>query len=200
MESTKLTKKKTTKTNTKTTKPVKKEKTRKQIQMELRKKADDILVEITNISYMQSVYVNKIGDEYFDLLTGESTTLTLSELEEVVRQCKGYFTSYSIIVTDVISNEVTVDDVMKYLALDNVFKKIDDPNRDFVEEILEMDDDDFEEVIEVYKNQKDILRNISARGVYMTNSDDYDYELSRKKNKILAEQFNRKTLFDSDIE
>ena len=34
----------------------------------------------------------------------------------------------------------------------------------------------------------------------MTNSDDYDYELSRKKNKILAEQFNRKTLFDSDIE
>ena len=89
---------------------------------------------------------------------------------------------------------------MKYLALDNVFKKIDDPNRDFVEEILEMDDDDFEEVIEVYKNQKDILRNISARGVYMTNSDDYDYELSRKKNKILAEQFNRKTLFDSDIE
>ena len=29
---------------------------------------------------------------------------------------------------------------MKYLALDNVFKKIDDPNRDFVEEILEMDE------------------------------------------------------------
>ena len=68
MESTKLTKKKTTKTNTKTTKPVKKEKTRKQIQMELRKKADDILVEITNISYMESLYINKVGDEYFDII------------------------------------------------------------------------------------------------------------------------------------
>ena len=57
-----------------------------------------------------------------------------------------------------------------------------------------------ENISKSYKKQKDIIRNISARGVYMTNSDDYDYELSRKKNKILAEQFNRKTLFDSDIE
>jgi len=203
----KVTKKKTTTKKTEVaskeeieTKSIPKEKTRKQIQMELRKKVNDVLVELTNISFMGAMYVNRTGVEYFDLQPGESITLTLGELEEVVRQSKGFFTSFSLIVSDVLSDEITLDEVMKYLSLDNVFKNIDDPNRDFVEEILEMDDDDFLSIVNAYKSNKDILRNISARGVYMTKSDDYDYELSRKKNRILAEFFNRKTLFDDEIE
>lgn len=188
-------KKKTTKKRT-----VKKEKTRKEIQMELRKVAKDTLVEITNISYMESSYYSKMGDEYFKLQPGEYCNISLAELEEVVRNGKGFFTSFSIIVTDVLSNDVSLKDVMRYLGLDNVFKNIEDANEDFIEEILEMDDDEFEDTIDLYSGKQDIVKNIAARGVYMTRSDDYDYELSRRKNRILAKQFGRNTLFDEDLE
>lgn len=178
----------------------KREKTRKEVQMELRKIADDIVVEITNISYMTSSYYSKMGDEYFSLEPGERGNVTLRELEEVVRQSKGYFSSFSLIVSDVLSTECTVDDVMKYLGLDVVFKKVDGANEDFIEEMLEMDDDDFEDEIKRYENHKDIIKNIAARAVYMTRSEEYDYELSRRKNRILADRFGRRTLFDEDID
>lgn len=63
-----------------------------------------------------------------------------------------------------------------------------------------MDDDDFEDEIKRYENHKDIIKNIAARAVYMTRSEEYDYELSRRKNRILADRFGRRTLFDEDID
>ena len=52
----------------------------------------------------------------------------------------------------------------------------------------------------MYQILKDIIKNIAARAVYMTRSDEYDYELSRRKNRILADRFGRRTLFDEDID
>ena len=194
------TKTKSTKSTTKkTTKAKPQQKTRKQLVMELRKRQDEIIVEIYNISAMTCSYINRNGIPYFTIEPNEYAEVTLEELYEVVTKTKGFFSDYSIIVTDVLNDDCSLDDVMVYLGLDKMYKDVDGLNSDFIEEILELDDSDFEYEIDKIKNRnKTLVQAIASKAIYLTKSEYEDFEISRKKSKILSEALGREKLIFED--
>ena len=194
------TKTKSTKSTTKkTTKAKPQQRTKKQLTMELRKKQDEIIVEIYNISAMTCSYVNRMGIPYFTVEPNEYAEVTLEELYEVTSRTKGFFSNYSLIVTDVLSEECSLDDVMVYLGLDRMYKDVDGLNSDFINEILELDDSDFEDEIDRIKNKNKVLvQAIASKAIYMTKSEFEDFEISRKKSKILSEALGREKLIFED--
>lgn len=192
---------KSTKSTTKktTAKPKPKQKTRKQLIMELRKKQDEIIVEIANISTMTCRYTNRNGIPYFIIEPNGYAEVTLGELNEVVTKAKGFFTSYSIIVTDILSDECSLDDVVAYLGLDKMYKDVEDINLDFIENILQLNDSDFEREIDRIKNKnKTLIQAIASKAIYMTKSEYEEFEISRKKSKILSEALGREKLIYED--
>lgn len=203
-ETKKIAKKKNiTKKETKKDEPVKKvekRKSKKELGLELRKRQDEIIVEISNISAMQCSYGNKSGDVYFDFAPGDFEELTLGELKEVVKMAKSFFSEYSIIITEVLNEDYSVEDVMDYLSLKSIYKDIDNENEDFIREILEQDDEKFEEIINARKGNKNFIRNIACKAVYLTKSEEDDFELSRKKEDVLCKALNRgrKSLINID--
>jgi hypothetical protein len=194
------TKTKSTKSTTKkTTKAKPQQKTRKQLVMELRKRQDEIIVEIYNISAMTCSYTNRNGIPYFTIEPNEYAEVTLEELYEVVTKTKGFFSDYSIIVTDVLNDDCSLDDVMVYLGLDKMYKDVDGLNSDFINEILELDDSDFEYEIDKIKNRnKTLVQAIASKAIYLTKSEYEDFEISRKKSKILSEALGREKLIFED--
>lgn len=197
--------KKITKRKTKKEDPIKdvdnikdvvKRKTKKELSLELRKKQDEIIVEISNISAMQCSYGNKSGDVYFDFMPGEFEELTLAELKEVSKMSKSFFSEYSIIITDVLNEDYSVDDIMDYLSLNTIYKDVEDKNEDFIRNILEYSDDRFEELINSKLGNKNFVRNVACKGVYLTKLEDDEYELSRRKEDVLSKALNRKTLIN----
>ena len=198
-ENKKTTTKSTKSTTKKTTKAKPKQKTRKQLVMELRKKQDEIIVEIYNISAMTCAYTNKMGIPYFTIEPSEYAEITLEELHEVVSKTKGFFSDYTLIVTDVLSDECSIDDVMVYLGLDKMYKDVDGLNSDFINEILELDDSDFEDEIDRIKNKnKTLVQAIASKAIFLTKSEFEDFEISRRKSKALSEALGRERLIYED--
>lgn len=193
-----ITKKETKKDDS--VKKVEKRKSKKELSLELRKHQDEIIVEISNISAMQCSYGNKSGDVYFDFAPGDFEELTLGELKEVVKMAKSFFSEYSIIITEVLNEDYSVEDVMDYLSLKSLYKDIDNENEDFIKEILEQNDEDFEKTINARKSNKNFIRNIACKAVYLTKSEEDDFELSRKKEDVLCDALNRgrKSLINID--
>lgn len=179
-------------------KDVIKRKTKKELSLELRKKQDEIIVEISNISAMQCSYGNGSGDVYFDFLPGEFEELTLGELKEVSKMAKSFFSEYSIIITDVLNEDYSIDDIMEYLSLKNLYKDVEDKNEDFIRNILEYSDDKFEELINAKIGNKNFVRNVACKGVYLTKLEDDEYELSRRKEDVLSKALNRRSLINKD--
>ena len=102
--------KKTTKTKTvdkteEIKKKVETKKTKRQINMELRKKQDEIYIEICNMSFMSVIYMNKNEETYFDLYPNEYAELPLSELYEVATKNKSYFKDYIATYKEFYSNK-----------------------------------------------------------------------------------------------
>ena len=191
--------KSTKSTTKKTTKAKPKQKTRKQLVMELRKIQDEVIVEIYNISAMTCSYINRNGIPYFTIEPSEYAEVTLEELYEVASKTKGFFSDYSLIVTDVLSDDCSLDDVMVYLGLDKIYKDVDGLNSDFINEILELDDSDFEYEIDRIKNKnKTLVQAIASKAIYLTKSEYEDYEISRKKSRILSEALGREKLIFED--
>lgn len=166
-------------------------KTKKELNLELRRLQDEIIVEISNISAMQCSYGNNSGEVYFDFAPNDFEEVTLGELREVVRMAKGYFTEYSIIITDVLNKEYNVDDVLEYLALKSIYRDIEDENEDFIRRILESTNYEFKTFIDSKKGNKNFIRNIACKSVYMTRDESDDFELSRDKEEILCDALSR---------
>ena len=190
-------------TNTKTvhkTEEIKKivetKKTKRQINMELRKKQDEIYVEICNMSFMSVIYMNKNEETYFDLYPNEYTELPLSELYEVATKNKSYFKDYMLAITDVLSEEYTIDNIIDYLGITSIYNSEENQFAMQIDSILNLSDDVFEREIEGRSNK--FIRNLACKAILLTKSEESDYELSRKKERVLCKKLGREQLIDID--
>ena len=159
-------------------------KTKRQIVAELNKAKKDIDVEIMNVSSGSVSFFNKLGYAIFDLQPSETAIVSLEDMMEVCK-CKSNFRKGLIIITDVYSDDYSLDDIFMFLKLDLINANI---NYDLIGEILEYSDDEFERVVK--KKSKEFVKSIACRAVYNNNQEDNDYELSRRKERILCESLN----------
>ena len=152
----------------------------KEKKIELRKQASEIQVEVLNISDGNAYFVSrKTGIPYFDLNPSEDTVLTLDELEEVVRDSKGFFTKDVLVMTDVYNEEYNLIDIMEYLKL----KDYDKAGYDYLEEfIVNSSDVEFKSKLE--NESRDYIKRIACKAIYLDATE--EYILPRSKETILC--------------
>lgn len=152
----------------------------KEKKIELRKQASEIQVEVLNISDGNAYFVSrKTGIPYFDLSASEDTVLTLDELEEVVRDAKGFFTEDVLVMTDVYNEEYNLIDIMEYLKL----KNYDKSGYDYLEEFI-VDSSDAEFKSKLENESRDYVKRIACKAIYLDATE--EYILPRSKETILC--------------
>ena len=152
----------------------------KEKKIELRKQASEIQVEVLNISDGNAYFVSrKTGIPYFDLSPSEDTVLTLDELEEVVRDAKGFFTKDVLVMTDVYNEKYNLVDIMEYLKL----KDYDKAGYDYLEEFI-VDSSDAEFKSKLENEPRDYIKRIACKAIYLDATE--EYILPRSKETILC--------------
>lgn len=150
-------------------KVTKKKLNKSQISNLLKKHENDINVEVLNIGIGSVLYMNKMGQTYFDLDLGESEIISLGMMKEVCGRSMGFFKDFAITITNIFLEEVediTHQDVITYLGLDRVFKEIDEYDTDFIRNfILESDEEEFEK--ELKKKGRKFTKMIACKMIQL---------------------------------
>ena len=197
----KTTEKKSKSTKSGTTKPRKtaKRNTRRDLIRELKNKRNDIDVEITNISAVRCKYVEeKTKYKYFDLQMGDKEILTLADLQEVVNRCRFMFEDHYLLITDVImvdeddDKKYTIDDLLVYLGLMDIYVDIDNHQIDYIEELIyDSEIKDFKNVVS--RSDRPLLVSIAGRMLSIFKKD--PDEIDRNKIEIISSKLNLGDIF-----
>lgn len=194
----KTSEKKTTKSGRKPRKTVERN-TRRNLIRELKNKRNEIDVEITNISAVRCKYVEeKTKYKYFDLQMGDKEILTLADLQEVVNRCRFMFEDHYLLITDVImvdeedDKKYTIDDLLVYLGLMDIYVGIDNYQIDYIEELIyDSKIKDFKDVVS--RSDRPLLISIAGRMLSIFKKD--PDEIDRNKIEIISSKLNLGDIF-----
>lgn len=192
------TEKKTKKSGSKPRKTVERN-TRRNLIRELKNKRNEIDVEITNISAVRCKYVEeKTKYKYFDLQMGDKEILTLADLQEVVNRCRFMFEDHYLLITDVImvdeedDKKYTIDDLLVYLGLMDIYVDIDNHQIDYIEELIyDSKIKDFKDVVS--RSDRPLLVSIAGRMLSIFKKD--PDEIDRNKIEIISSKLNLGDIF-----
>ena len=151
----------------------------KEKKVKIKKEASEIELEILNISDTNAYYVNKQGLIYFDLAPSEDTLLTLDEVDEIMRDGKGFFNDDILVITNVYSNNYDLTDIMEYLKLRDASKIGYDYLEDF---IVNSTDIEFKQRLE--REDRSFVKKIACKAIYLDSIE--EYILPRSKETILC--------------
>ena len=168
-------------------------KTYRELRNELRSKKDHIEVEIVNLNSGETFYRDKDGREVFRLTKpSDKEYILLSDVYDIANRHSGYFTNHLIAITDVISSEYDLEDILVYLNLEELYNDIERYDTDYVGYILtKLDMDKFERVVE--SSDIKLVNSLANRAVKLYREKKFD---SRLKEDILARRLNRPSLFE----
>lgn len=160
-----------------------KKKTKSQILNALKTKEDEINIEILNIGVGNAAYLNKMGISYFDLDMGESEILSLKLVKEICSKSISFFKDYVITISNVFTDEFSIDEVLMYLGLDKVYKDIENYDIDFLKEIIvDYDVDEFEKCMK--KHDKKFIKMMACKMIQLYRIGE---EISREKERTICE-------------
>ena len=168
-------------------------KTYRELRNELRAKKDHIEVEIVNLNSGETFYRDRDGREVFRLSKpSDKEYILLSDVYDIANRHSGYFTNHLIAITDVISSEYDLEDILVYLNLEELYNDIERYDTDYVGYILtKLDMDKFERVVE--SSDIKLVNSLANRAVKLYREKKFD---SRLKEDILARRLNRTSLFE----
>lgn len=173
--------------------------TRRNLIRELKNKRNEIDVEITNISAVRCKYVEeKTKYKYFDLRMGDKEILTLADLQEVVNRCRFMFEDHYLLITDVImvdeedDKKYTIDDLLVYLGLMDIYVDIDNHQIDYIEQLIyDSKIKDFKDVVS--RSDRPLLVSIAGRMLSVFKQD--PDEIDRNKIEIISSKLNLGDIF-----
>ena len=200
----KTTKKTTTKTRAKkvaepvveTKEVVKEEPKRKnyrQLRTELLDLRDTIEVEIVNLNAGETFYRDKEGREIFRLTKpSDKEFVLLSDVYDMANRHRGYFSNHLIAITDVVSTEYDLEDILTYLNLEDLYDDIERYDTDYVGYILNrLDLNKFERIVQ--NADLKLVNSLANRAVKLYREKKFD---SRLKEDILARRLKKHSLFE----
>ena len=172
--------------------PVKVRKNYRQLRSELVDLKNRIEVEIVNLNSGETYYRDKEGREIFRLKQpSDRTFVLLSDLYDISVKHNGYFKNHLIAITDVISDEYDLEDILEYLNLKEIYDEIERYDTDYIDHILnKLDVNKFERVVD--GSDIKLVNSLASRAVKLYREKKFD---SRLKEEILAKRLNRDSLF-----
>ena len=167
-------------------------KTYRQLRNELRTLKDHIEVEIVNLNAGETYYRDRDGREVFRLSKpSDKEYVLLADIYDMANRHSGYFSDHIIAITDVISDEYDLEDILEYLNLKEIYNDIERYDTDYIDHILnKFDINKFERIVNSCDMK--LANSLSARAVKLYRERKFD---SRLKEEILAKKLGRDSLF-----
>ena len=165
----------------------------RQLRTELLDLRDVIEVEIVNLNAGETFYRDNSGREIFRLTKpSDKEYVLLADVYDMANRHKGYFSNHLIAITDVVSSEYDLEDILTYLNLEDLYDNIEKYDTDYVGYILnKLDINKFERVVETADIK--LINSLANRAVKLYKEKKFD---SRLKEDILAKRLNRNSLFE----
>lgn len=168
--------------------------TQRDIRNELKKKKLEIEVEVMNLTNGEVFYTPNSNEvPYFELNgIGDKEFVELDKLYKVASKHKAYFKNHCITIVDLDDMDYTVDDILDFLGIKNLYDNIENYDSDYIDYILnELDFDEFEDVVN--NNSIELAQRLTERAVHLHKNDELD---SSNKKKFLANKVNMPDLFN----
>ncbi|HBF7094910.1 TPA: hypothetical protein KOU56_004018, partial [Clostridioides difficile] len=168
-------------------------KTYKQLRSELRKLKDEIEVEIMNLDTGTVLYRDRDERLIFEMnKAGEKTFILLSDLYEISNKHRGYFENYLITIIDVDSDDYTVEDILEYLNLKDMYEYLDEYDLDYINHILlKLDNNKFVNLVE--KANYGLIECLGSRVIELYKKGKFD---SHYKERLIATRLGLQSLFE----
>lgn len=165
----------------------------RQLRTELIDLRDTMEIEIVNLNSGETFYRDKDGREIFRLTKpSDKEFVLLSDVYDMANRHRGYFSNHLIAITDVVSNDYDLEDILTYLNLEDLYTDIERYDTDYVGYILnKLDLDKFERIVQ--NADLKLVNSLANRAVKLYKERKFD---SRLKEDILARRLKRNTLFE----
>ena len=167
--------------------------TYRELRNELRTKKDHIEVEIVNLNSGETFYRDKDGREVFRLTKpSDKEYILLSDVYDIANRHNGYFSNHLIAITDVVSSEYDLEDILTYLNLEDLYDDIERYDTDYIGYILNrLDLNKFERIVQ--NADLKLVNSLANRAVKLYREKKFD---SRLKEDILARRLKKHSLFE----
>lgn len=157
------------------------------------KKRKSLEVEIMSLSTGEIIYECPKTRYKFNLSkVGARESLELDVLTTLVNRSRGFFENHLITIVDFEDDEFTVEDLITYLGLQDIYTDIENTDVDYIAEILNLDNDEFEKIINKKENEL-LVRKVAERAVYLYGQGKFD---SHNKQRALSKRIGINDLFD----
>ena len=165
----------------------------RQLRTELLELRDTIEVEIVNLNSGETFYRDKEGREIFRLTKpSDKEFVLLSDVYDMANRHRGYFSNHLIAITDVVSTEYDLEDILTYLNLEDLYDDIERYDTDYVGYILNrLDLNKFERIVQ--NADLKLVNSLANRAVKLYREKKFD---SRLKEDILARRLKKHSLFE----
>jgi hypothetical protein len=174
---------------------VKKKKTYRELRSELRSKRNDIEVEVLNLNSSTTVFRDRDKKVILKLdNAGDREFVTLADIYDIANRNKGAFKKHFICISDVDSDEYSIEDILTYLNLDEIYQDDDivDYDCDYIGTILKLDANKFERFTE--NASMELVRRVAERAIDLYKKKKFD---SRIKENALISRLGREDLFEN---
>lgn len=157
------------------------------------KKRKSLEVEIMNLTTGEVFYECPKTRYKFNLSKlGAKENLELDILTTLANRSRDLFETHSLAIVDFEDDEYTAEDLIEYLGLRDIYKGIENTDVDYINEILELDNDDFEEFIRKNGNPA-LIKRLAERAIYLYSKRKFD---SHTKRRILSKLLGSEDIFD----
>lgn len=164
----------------------------KELRQEL-KKRKSLEVEIMSLSTGTIVYeCPKTRYKFALSKVGARESLELDVLTTLVNRSRDFFENHLITIVDFEDEDFTVEDLITYLGLQDIYTDIENTDVDYIAEILKLDNSEFEKIINKEGNNS-LVEKVAERAVYLYKQKKFD---SHTKQRILSKRMNIDDLFD----
>lgn len=164
----------------------------KELRQEL-KKRKSLEVEIMSLSTGTIVYeCPKTRYKFALSKVGARESLELDVLTTLVNRSRDFFENHLITIVDFEDEDFTVEDLITYLGLQDIYTDIENTDVDYIADILSLDNSEFERIINKEGNNS-LVEKVAERAVYLYKQKKFD---SHTKQRILSKRMNIDDLFD----
>lgn len=162
------------------------------------KKRKSLEVDIVNLSVGEIFYECPKTRYKFNLNNlGAKESIELDILTTLANRNRGFFENHLITIVDFEDDDFTVEDIVEYLGLKDIYNGIENTDVDYIQEILELDNYDFEKFIKTECSPA-LVERIAERAIFMYMRGKFD---SHTKRRILSKALGLEDIFDvADVE
>lgn len=157
------------------------------------KKRKSLEVEIMSLSTGEIFYECPKTRYKFNLSKlGARESLELDILTTLVNRNRSFFENHQITIVDFEDDDFTIEDLKEYLGLTDIYTDVENTDVDYIAEILNYDNDEFEKIVSKDSNYALTLK-LAERAVYLYRQGKFD---SHNKQRALGKKLGMIDLFD----